>query len=61
MGLAGDLLRKGSAIIVGPMLPAITASILYDLEQCQKRVELDMFGNPASATPPETSCASIRG
>ena len=25
---------------------AITASILYDLVQCPKRVELDMFGNP---------------
>ena len=29
------------------MLPMITASILYNLVQCPKRVELDLFGNPA--------------
>lgn len=29
------------------MAPPITASILYDLVQCPKRVELDLFGNPA--------------
>jgi predicted RecB family nuclease len=29
------------------MTPAITASILYDLVQCPKRVELDFFGNAA--------------
>ncbi len=29
------------------MTPAITASMLYDLIQCPKRVELDLFGSPA--------------
>lgn len=29
------------------MEPAITASLLYNLVQCPKRVELDLFGDPA--------------
>jgi predicted RecB family nuclease len=29
------------------MQPTITASVLYDLVQCPKRVERDMFGDPA--------------
>lgn len=32
---------------LGAMHPLITASMLYDLVQCPKRVELDLFGDPA--------------
>lgn len=29
------------------MVPSITASMLYDLVQCPKRVELDLFADPS--------------